>query len=477
MMASSPLLRFCLFSLTFSAARLQSTGYSPMFASLGESVTLPCGVPSITSCSSVSWNRPETLTKVVKEGLVTEEFAPRFSLLQDCSLKINHLELRDAHPYSCESGGLTSGVSLSILTITEEKTSDELELHCSLNTYIGYIACINRGMNTTWVTEDNKPLNGSRFTSEYVSECFTKLTIHKKLTDHRRKWKCQMSLNDTVKSSITYTTEIKDGLEEVFAAVGESVSLSCGDTSPLGVGSRVEWKMGSQPLIGDVPRDQQQTEAFHVNEDFSLGINKVSPLHAGDYQCSESVSQKVLNKIRLHTLNVTSESSPGGGNLTLTCELTCSKECEKDFSLTWSGSGPNSMQRSLIYNNNTLMKSLKVSSLSMAPGGLICSVYREGELMASKRCCTVNTLQTPVWLAWLALPLGLLLLFMSAGGLFVYFKRKRNKDAGNELLNIGMTHIYEGVENDSHEEQHQQRKPGRESATTDSFYDLLQAVS
>lgn len=218
--------------------------------------------------------------------------------------------------------------------------------------------------------------------------------------------------------SVTSFIFALDGLEEVFAVVGESVSLSCGDTSSLGVGSKVEWKMESQNLIPDASHDKQQTKAFHVSEDSSLEINKVSPLHAGDYHCS--VSHKVLNKIRLHTLDgkcliiillislsfffinpseklmlmsalsVTSESNPGGGNLTLTCVLTCSNECEKDFSLTWSGSGPNSTQSSLMYVN-TLKKSLKVPSLSMASDELICTVQRDGELMASKRWYTVNS--------------------------------------------------------------------------------------
>ncbi len=39
-----------------------------------------------------------------------------------------------------------------------------------------------------------------------------------------------------------------------------------------------------------------------------------------------------------------------------------------------------------------------------------------------------TALQTP---AWLAIPLGLLL-SLAAGGLYVYMKRRHNKDAGTE---------------------------------------------
>lgn len=100
-----------------------------MFAALGESVILPCGLPSNIPCSAVSWKRPETVTEVVKAGVVTEMFIHRFGLLQDCSLKIHHLELNDAQLYSCESGRLSSEVSLNIL---QSKWAD-LTLHVKVS--------------------------------------------------------------------------------------------------------------------------------------------------------------------------------------------------------------------------------------------------------------------------------------------------------------------------------------------------------
>lgn len=90
----------------------------------------------------------------------------------------------------------------------------------------------------------------------------------------------------------------------MFAAAGESVSLSCSNTSSLGVGGSVEWSLGGRRLTDHVSLDKGQTDAFHVNKDSSLVISKVSALHAGDYHCSESTGQqKVFNKIRLHTLH------------------------------------------------------------------------------------------------------------------------------------------------------------------------------
>ena len=89
----------------------------------------------------------------------------------------------------------------------------------------------------------------------------------------------------------------------MFAAVGESVSFSCTNTSSLGVGGSVKWTVCGRPLTADMSPEKGQTRAFHVKEDSLLFISEVSALYSCDSQCSESTGeQKVLNKVRLHTL-------------------------------------------------------------------------------------------------------------------------------------------------------------------------------
>ncbi|XP_059194728.1 uncharacterized protein LOC131975919 [Centropristis striata] len=323
-------------------------------------------------------------------------------------------------------------------------------------------------MHVKWSTEDNTPRNGNRFRFESPSGCLSKLFITVKPTDHQRTWTCQLHQNDTVKASILYTTTIKDGIEEVVAAVGESVSLSCSNDSSLSVGG-VKRAEGERTLTHHMSPYEGQT---HVINDSSLVISKVSALHAGDYQCSWYTGQ--LNKIRLYTLDVTSEHGPGGDNLTLTCVLSCSNECGKDFNLTWSGGSPNSWQSGLINADDTLTNRLFLPLISTTDE-ITCSVHREGEVMASMKWRTVNSLQTP---AWVALPLALLICITAGGLCIMYMKRKRNKDAGNEQTSIDMTHVYEVIQDENNEEAHQQSQTKRGRATTsDSFYDLLQAVN
>ncbi|KAM8734591.1 uncharacterized protein AB9X84_023365 [Acanthopagrus schlegelii] len=470
-MASFSLLRLFLLSLTHAAAGLQPSDHLT-FSTLGGRVTLPCDIHSHTpSCSSINWSvsgEVKSDPRVVKAGRVTAPNNLRLRLLKDCSLEISQLVLDDARLYSCDNGAFNSSVSLWILKVNESSTAvNNIELECFLSTSVGLGPCNTKGVHIKWIAEDGTPLKGGRFHPQTLSHCFSKLTFTKKPTDHHRKWKCQLFQNDTLKATASYTTAVKDGVEEVFTAAGESVSLSCSSTSSLGVGGSVAWAVGERLLTDD---NSPCKGRCHVNTDSSLVISKVSTLHAGEYRCSESADRhKVLNKIWLYTLDVTSERGPGGDHLTLTCVLTCSKECKNDFNLTWSEAGQASWQSGLLHENNTLIKRIFVPVLSTASGELTCTVRREGAVVASKKWHTINPLQTP---AWLALPLGLLIC-ITAGGLWVYMKRKHNKDAGNDRSNIGMTHVYDVIDDENNEEQHQQ---GRVT-TTDSFYDLLQAVN
>lgn len=70
--------------------------------------------------------------------------------------------------------------------------------------------------------------------------------------------------------------------------MGESVSLSCHNTSSLGTGGSVEWDLGGEALS---------------RGSSSLVIAKVGALHAGEYRCSDSADrQRVFNRISLQTL-------------------------------------------------------------------------------------------------------------------------------------------------------------------------------
>ncbi|XP_029361037.1 uncharacterized protein LOC115045473 [Echeneis naucrates] len=460
---------FVLLSLSAAAAGVESSDRLVVFALPRDSIILPCGIPSSGSCSSINWKKTGefgSVTNVVMAGRVTDPDVSRFMLLEDCSLRINQPVHNDARLYTCDSGAVQSSVSLQILELVESSTPAEgtIQLQCFLNTYKGFFPCNNRGVHLQWTTEDNTPLYGKRFVSENSTKCFSKLNIKKKITDHHRKWKCHLIQNGMVQASIGFTTTIQDGVEEVFAAVGESLSLSCGNISSYGVNASVEWAVGGKLISNG---------ASPLNEDSSLLISEVN---AGEYQCSESNEpKKVLNKIRLHTLNVIPYCEPGGENLTLTCVLNCTEQCDKEFNLTWSGSIENSRLSSIKSDTNTLRSTLFLPVCSLGTREITCSVQREGVVMASKKWHSVNSLETP---AWFVLPLGLLVC-TAVGGLYMYRKRKHKRDATNEQSSIGMIHVYDSIQEVNTEEQQQQRQWNRQAATAtcETFYDLLQAVN
>ncbi|XP_015804498.3 uncharacterized protein [Nothobranchius furzeri] len=465
------LLVFCFMLFSGTAAGLYSADPSLVVSTEGQSICLPCGVPS-ESCSSINWTMEEMIpgwfSDVVMDGRVTSADA-RYHLLKDCSLEIAQVKPDDAHMYTCQSGSLNSSVSLQILEVIESQTPAEgtIELHCYLNTFKGYVPCSrNSDIHIRWTDQNDEPLNGQRFRSETLSACFSKLFITKKLTDHHRTWKCHVLQNNQIKASVSYETTVEGGLEEVFAAVGESVSLTC--TSSLSSGGNTEWTVNKTPLR-NMSSETSPTKAFHLDEDSSLVISKLSPLNAGEYQCTESTGlQRVLNKIRLHTLDVTAES--GSAGVKLTCVLTCAEQCEENFNLSWSGTSREGWQSRSTTVNKTLISMMLLTVWPESSDELICSVKREGSTMALKEWQADFSLQKLAWLGLISL-----LICAAAGGCYMYRKWKQNKDAANEHPGIGMTQVYDVIQD---VEVKEQRPFKREVPTTDDgFYDLLQAVS
>lgn len=90
-----------------------------MAVSPEQSITLPCGLPSVKSCSSINWTMEGQmkvwLSEVVTDGRLMSSEGGRYRLLQSCSLKIAHVQQEDARQYTCNSGTLSSSVSLRIL--------------------------------------------------------------------------------------------------------------------------------------------------------------------------------------------------------------------------------------------------------------------------------------------------------------------------------------------------------------------------
>ncbi|CAL8249463.1 unnamed protein product [Boreogadus saida] len=416
-----------------------------VFAVPGDSVDLPCPIPSVGPCSEVNWNVftfvPGFYTEVVRAGLVTADQPPTMRLGAGCSLHIDRLEQDSARTYVCSNGRFNASLSLEILSITSEKKGEMMEIHCYLNDFQGHVrSCPERGILLEWLSEDNTALNTQRVSFESPSKCFSKIIFKPRPTDHRRTWRCQLRENDTVKTSLGYTLNITDGIQEVFALVGELVSFSC-DASSI-AGGLVQW-------VGPLPTpDGVRLPAVTSDKpDFSLAVSQGQ---AGDYQCSPHGDQshhevtKVLATVRLHTLHVSAEQE--GGNLTLSCVLTCAPEkCDQDVTLGWTTASRSSWLRGGNHmSQDTITSRLSTEAVQLAGAPTVCSVHRDGVLMASETWrCSTNTAAAAA-AAWAALPLSLLLCAAVGGG-GLYFHSKKNTEKGSEAVGTEPAPLYEVI--------------------------------
>lgn len=93
-----------------------STDHLMMAATIGDDVILPCRIPDIKSCSSVSWTKAGDLTsQVVSAGRVMPPNNHKRSLRRDCSLRVSQVTYDDARTYICSSGVQNANVSLYIV--------------------------------------------------------------------------------------------------------------------------------------------------------------------------------------------------------------------------------------------------------------------------------------------------------------------------------------------------------------------------
>lgn len=464
----------------------QSSDPTSMLASVGDSVSLPCGSTSTKSCSSVNWAMQEGRAgksyPLVKSGIVImQERASRLKVGKNCSLQIHHLDLKDGVVYICEDGKTKSNVSLELLSITlVQDPTTEIGLECYFNNFQGRPYCNNSiSREIKWLNEDGTEIKGDRFNKVPVDVCFSRLIItSSRPTDHHRKWTCQVTENSGVKTSYSYTTSLPDGIEEVFSVVGDSVSLSCDNTSfPRNDGIPL-WDMASSLVglseSGTITRVQSgDISGAHINPDSSLVINKVSRLHSGYYKCA--LNNASLNNIKLYTIEVTAGyASPGSKNLTLTCLLTCVDECGKELNLTWAHSNQD-VKQSYRKANKTLISDIFLPDHNSS-GTAFCSIYREGVRMATKRWSFQDKMTVPV-ASWLV-PLLIILGFVGGGG--VYWRRARQKTEAEEAHDhFGMNHVYEVVLDGSHDGVPLQTGPIRRGAANpnDTVYDLVQHVN
>lgn len=81
----------------------------------------------------------------------------------------------------------------------------------------------------------------------------------------------------------------------------------------------------------------------------------------------------------------------GDDDLTLTCVLTCARECDSNSSLAWRGGGTDGRQNTSVSVNGTLRNRLVLPVSSAPADDLTCVVLSDGIVVASKKWHAVNS--------------------------------------------------------------------------------------
>ncbi|KTF85668.1 hypothetical protein cypCar_00047737, partial [Cyprinus carpio] len=197
-----------------------------VFISSGENVRLPCN-NALHDCTSTTWFynrfRDSTAVELIAGGIKKKdtERRERLSLGSDCSLNINNTSKEDYGLYSCRQyvnhkhQEPDARVFLHVLHVSQTEISAGLSvtLFCQLYSYDGG-SCDNwirsERIELFWVNQAGVKLtrSDSRYQiSSSSGHCIISLNTTLLNEDHNREQRCNVTQNNQVKASITYTVK------------------------------------------------------------------------------------------------------------------------------------------------------------------------------------------------------------------------------------------------------------------------------
>ncbi|XP_076153090.1 uncharacterized protein LOC143136320 [Alosa pseudoharengus] len=227
----------------------------PVFSSVGQNATLPCGNVVQPDCSNTTWiySGGGDTVELVTLGKVKNctdphnsdecKIAKRMSLHSGCSLKITEVTTDDAGTYICQQYegegksqiGEGAPVDLSILSVstspkvTEMEAESHVTLHCVLHTYDHCGGSVkDKGVHLSWVNKTDSELkNTTKRQIRTTSLC--NITLTEELRDPYSntanwKWRCQLTAGQD-KVFANYSIKNKD-----FKPTSSSTSVSTSST-------------------------------------------------------------------------------------------------------------------------------------------------------------------------------------------------------------------------------------------------------
>nr|NP_001245156.1 diverse immunoglobulin domain-containing protein 3.1 precursor [Danio rerio]AFC88169.1 diverse immunoglobulin domain-containing protein 3.1 transcript variant 1 [Danio rerio] len=198
-----------------------------VFFTSGENVNLPCK-NALSGCTSTTWNynrHSKTVELVAGGSLKTDiKRRERLSVGSDCSLNIMNATKEDYGSYICQqyvNGEQQGNYVLFYLTVlnvssslsqTEMRAGRSVTLKCKLE-YSG-VSCdtlFRTEGYLVWVNQAERNLvTDNRYKIFSSSPCMISLTTTLLNEDHNKEWRCQLTQNNQLKTSASFTVKYTD---------------------------------------------------------------------------------------------------------------------------------------------------------------------------------------------------------------------------------------------------------------------------
>ncbi|XP_039624706.1 uncharacterized protein LOC120539058 [Polypterus senegalus] len=234
----------CCWNLYFFVIWLSvdTTAYVLQYYTPGMTLTLPCRIVPTVQNPTFTWILAQRSTAssvtIVDGGKIRQdepERAKRLELLQNSTLKIQNAQPEDVGLYTClmfenDQGQpiKTTSISLILLRIT---ASPDTHLHtesrpiltCCLSTY----ECTSlRYHQLSWTDEQGAPLTRDRYWISAQPQCCLQLSTKLLNSDHKRSWRCDITVNGKTERSAIYLSTLED--EHTMSQVILNAMRICG---------------------------------------------------------------------------------------------------------------------------------------------------------------------------------------------------------------------------------------------------------
>ncbi|XP_050927635.1 uncharacterized protein LOC108887504 isoform X2 [Lates calcarifer] len=161
-------------------------------------VTLPCNrvTDKQDQCNSVTWSlsgsKPSGPVELILYGKINKNAtskSDRLNLTENCSLVIKNVTAEDVGQYTCQLKSRQHQVYLSVVSMTEQKSRDQVTLNCSVRTY-------DHCRHTVKWLYEGKDVNNNKDIRTSQSGCSANVTFQPSLTEKSKYpefFKCEVT--------------------------------------------------------------------------------------------------------------------------------------------------------------------------------------------------------------------------------------------------------------------------------------------